>query len=86
MHGHIHKNHLEAHMAYYDRALRSLLELIEGTSSLMKVDGLTEVVVRLRKASPEIEEAWATLVREYTSAIVANKEHGEPRGSEGGME
>ena len=30
--------------------LRSLLELIEGTLSLIKVDALTEVVVRLGKA------------------------------------
>ena len=60
--------------------------MIEGTLSLMKVDGLTEVVVRLGKASLEIEDAWAALVREHASSIVANKEHGEPRGTEGDME
>jgi hypothetical protein len=86
MHNDIRKKQLEAHMAYYDRALRSLMELMEGTVSLMKVDGLTEVVVRLGKASLEIEEAWAALVREHASLIVANKEHGEARGTEGDIE
>jgi hypothetical protein len=86
MHDHIRKKQLEAHMAYYDRALRSLMELIEGTMSLMKVDGLTEVVVRLGKASLEIEDAWAALVREHASSIVAHKEHGESRRTEGDME
>jgi hypothetical protein len=86
MHDHIRRKQLEAHMAYYDRALRSLMELIEGTLSLMKGDGLTEAVVRLGKASLEIEDAWAALVREHASSIVANKEHGEPRGTDGDME
>jgi hypothetical protein len=86
MRGHIRKKQWEAHMAYYDRALRSLMELIAGTVSLMKGDGLTEVVVPLGKASLEIEEAWAALVREHASSIVANKEHEEPRGTEGDME
>jgi hypothetical protein len=83
---HISKKQVEAHMAYYERALRSLLELIEGTLSLMKADGLTEVVVRLGKASLEIEDAWAALVRDHASSIVADKEHGEPHRTEGDME
>jgi hypothetical protein len=86
MHDHIRRQQLEAHMAYYDRALRSMIELIEGTLSLMKVDGLTEVVGRLGKASLEIEDAWAELVREHASSIVASHEHGEPRGTEGDVE
>jgi hypothetical protein len=86
MHDHIRRQQLEAHIAYYDRALRSVMELIEGTLSLMKGDGLTEVVVRLRKASLEIEDAWAELVREHASSLVAGHEHGEPHGAEGDVE
>jgi hypothetical protein len=82
----ISKNQWEARMSYYDRALRSLLELLEGTLSLVKDDGLTEVVVRLGKASQEIEDAWAALLREHASSMIAHKEHkehGEPGSTEG---
>jgi hypothetical protein len=73
-------------LAYYDRALRSLLELLQGTASLMKGDGLTEVVVSLGKAAQYVEAAWAALLWEHTSSNVVHKEHGEPSGTEGHME
>jgi hypothetical protein len=62
------------------------MELIEGTLSMMKVDGVSEVVVHLLKASMEIEDAWAALVRDHASSIIASTEQGQPRGTEGRME
>jgi hypothetical protein len=86
MSGDIRNKQLAAHMAYYDRALRTLLEMIEGTGALMKADGLTEVAVWLGKASLEIERARATLMRDHASSMVAHLEHGEPGGTEGHVE
>jgi dienelactone hydrolase len=64
----------EARIAYYERAMRSVLELIQGTSHLMNVEGLSEVVGRLGNAPREIEDAWAMLVREHGSSIVASRD------------
>jgi hypothetical protein len=86
MNDHIGEKQWDAHMAYYDRALRSLLELIQGTASLMKGDGLTEVVVSLGKAALDVEDAWAVLLREHASSVLAHKAHGEPGGTKGHRE
>jgi hypothetical protein len=42
----------EERMAYYDRLLRSVMELIQGTVKIMKVDGLSEAIEDLGKAKP----------------------------------
>jgi hypothetical protein len=56
-------------MAYYDRLLRSMMELIEGSVRIMKVDGLSEAVEELRKAFLAIESASATVSWEWTSML-----------------
>jgi hypothetical protein len=86
MNDHISEKQWAAHVAYYDRAMRSLLELIQGTAYLMQGDGLTEVAVSLGLAALQVEDAWAALLREHASSIIAHKEHGEPSGTEGHME
>jgi hypothetical protein len=73
----------EVRMAYYDRLLRSVMELIEGAVKIMKVDGMSEAVEDLGKALLAIEDAWATLTVEKSSALVARER--EPRGIEGDM-
>jgi hypothetical protein len=49
----------EERMAYYDRLLRSMMELIEGSVRIMKVDGMSEAIEDLDKALLLIENAWA---------------------------
>src|ERR671932_1245038 len=64
----------EIRMAYYDRLLRSVMEMIEATVKIMKVDGMSEEVEDLVKALLAIEDAWATLALEKSSALVASEE------------
>ena len=75
-----------ARITYYERAMRSALELVVATVQLMKVDELPEVVGRLGKAVSEIEHARAALIREHASSIIASKQQGEPCGSEADTE
>ena len=67
-------------MAYYDRLLRSMMEVIQGTVRIMKVDGLSEAIEQLRKAALEIENAWATVSLEWTSALAARENRIETEG------
>jgi hypothetical protein len=64
----------EERMAYYDRLLRSVRELIEGTVKIMKVDGMSQAIDDLGKALLAIEDAWAAVSWEWTSALVAREE------------
>src|SRR5918911_795483 len=64
----------EVRMAYYDRLLRSVMEMIEATVKMMKVDGMPEAVEDLGKALLAIEDAWATLALEKSSSLVASEE------------
>ena len=70
----------EVRMAYYDRLLRSMMELIEGAVKIMKVDGLSEAVEELGKALLTIENAWATVSLEWTSSLAARKNQMETEG------
>jgi hypothetical protein len=74
----------EVRMAYYDRLLRSVMEMIEGAVNVMKVDGLSEAVEDLGKALLAIEDAWATLALEKSSALAVRER--APRGIEGDMQ
>ena len=68
----------EVRMACYDTLLHSVMEIIEGTMKIMKVDGMPEAVEGLGKALLAIEEAWATLALEKSSALIAREsESGE---------
>jgi hypothetical protein len=64
----------EERMAYYDRLLRSIMELIEGGVRIMKVDGLSEAIEDLEQALLVIENAWATVSWEWTSMLSAKKQ------------
>jgi hypothetical protein len=72
----------EVRMAYYDRLLRSVMEMIEDTVKIMRVDDMPEVIKDLSKALLAIEDAWATLELEKSSALAAR----EPRAIEGDMQ
>jgi hypothetical protein len=63
----------EVRMAYYDRLLRSVKELIEGAVRIMKVDGMSEAVEDLGKALLAIEDAWATVSWEWTSVLATRE-------------
>jgi hypothetical protein len=58
-------------MAYYDRLLHSMMDLIEGSVRIMKVDGLSEAVEELRKAFLSIESAGASVSWEWRSMLAA---------------
>jgi hypothetical protein len=70
----------EVRMAYYDRLLHSLMELIEGAVKIMKVDGLSGAAEDLGKALLIIENAWATVSLEWTSALAARDNQMETEG------
>ena len=70
----------EVRMAYYDRLLRSMIELIEGAVRIMKVDGLSGATEDLRKALLIIENAWATVSLECTSALAPRENKMETEG------
>jgi hypothetical protein len=64
----------EERMAYYDRLLHSMMELIESSVRIMKVDGLFEAVEELRKAFLSIESAWASVSWEGTMMLAAREQ------------
>jgi hypothetical protein len=78
MNDHISEKQWDAHMAYYDRALRSLLELIHGTVRIMQVDGLSEAIERLGKALLEIGNAAVSW--EWTASLAAGENQMEADG------
>jgi hypothetical protein len=63
----------EVRMAYYDRLLHSVIEMIEATMKIMKVDGMSDAVEDLGKALLAIEDAWDTLALEKSSSLVARE-------------
>ena len=63
----------QVRMAYYDRLLHGVMEMIEGTVKIMKVDGMSEAAEDLGKALLAIEDAWARLALEKSSALVASE-------------
>ena len=73
MHDPFHEQKWEVRLACYDSLLRSVIELLETTGKIMKVDGLSEGVEELGKALLAIENAWATVSLEWTSALAARE-------------
>ena len=67
----------EVRTAYYDSLLHSVMEMIEGTIKIMKVDGMSNAVENLAKALLAIEDAWVTLALEKSSSLVARENHVE---------
>jgi hypothetical protein len=64
-------------MAYYDRLLRSVRELLEGTVKIMKVDGMSQAIDDLGKALLAIEDAWAAVSWEWTSMLAAREQRAQ---------
>ena len=71
----------EERMAYYDKLLRSIMELIQGTVRIMKVDGMSEAIEELVKALLAIEDAWATVSLEWTSSLAGKDNQMETEGN-----
>jgi hypothetical protein len=71
------KNGWEVRMAYYDWLLRRVMEMIQGTVKIMKLDGMSEAAEDLAKPLLAIEDAWARLA---VSALVDSEEEREPGG------
>ena len=55
-------------------------ELIQGAVRIMKVDGLSEAIEDLGKAFLLIENAWATVSLDWTSALSARENKMETEG------
>jgi hypothetical protein len=70
----------EVRVDYYDMLLHSEMDLIKGAVKIMKVDGLSEAVEELGKALLIIENAWATISLEWTSALAARDNQMETEG------
>jgi hypothetical protein len=73
----------EERIASYDRLLRTVMEMLEDTVDIMKVDGMSEAVESLGKALLAVEDAWATLALEKASTLVAGEGERELRAIEG---
>jgi hypothetical protein len=73
-------------MAYYDRLLHSMMEMIEGTVKIMRADGISKSAEDLRTALRAIEDAWAALAVEKVSALAATGKEREPYGVAGDMQ
>jgi hypothetical protein len=54
----------EVRMAYYDKLLGTVRELLESSVKIMKVDGMSEAIESLQKA----------LSLEWTAALVAREQ------------
>ena len=83
MHDPFHELKWEVRLACYDSLLRSVIELLETTGKIMKVDGLSEAVEDLedlRKALLAAEDAWVTVPQEWTSALPTRDNQMETEG------
>jgi hypothetical protein len=48
----------EVRLAYYERLLRSVMEMLEAAQSIMRADDLTEELRGVTRALVELEDAW----------------------------
>ena len=75
----------EVRLAYYERLLRSVMEMLEAAQSIMKADELTEELRGVTRALIELEDAWGALALKKSASLVRGNEQG-PRQPEGGGE
>ena len=59
----------ELRLTYYERLLRSVLEMLEAAHSVMKADDLSEELRHVGRAMIELEDAWAALALKKTAAL-----------------
>jgi hypothetical protein len=64
----------EVRMAYYDKLLGSVRELLESSVKIMKVDGMSEAIESLQKALLALEDAWSVVSLEWTAALAAREQ------------
>jgi hypothetical protein len=59
----------EVRLTSYERLLRSVMEMLEATHSVMKAEDLVEELRYVGRAMIELEEAWAALALKKTAAL-----------------
>ena len=59
----------EVRLTYYEQLLRSVMEMLEATHSVMKAEDLVEELRYVGRAMIELEEAWAALALKKTAAL-----------------
>jgi hypothetical protein len=64
----------EARLAYYERMLRSIMEMLEAARSPMEADGLTEELRSVTRAFIELEDAWGALALKQSASLVRGNE------------
>jgi hypothetical protein len=60
----------EVRLAYYERLLRSVMEMLEAAQSIMKADDLTEELRGVTRALVELEDAWGALALKKSASLV----------------
>jgi hypothetical protein len=60
----------EVRLAYYERMLRSVMEMLEAALSPMKADDLIEELRYVGRALIELEDAWGTLSLKKSASLV----------------
>jgi hypothetical protein len=60
----------EVRLAYYERMLRGVMEMLEAALSPMKADDLTEEMRYVARALIELEDAWAALALKKTTSVM----------------
>src|ERR687886_3002685 len=64
-----HRKGWEVRLTYYERLLRSVMEMLEATHSVMKAEDLSEELRYVGRAMIELEEAWAALALKKSTAL-----------------
>src|SRR5919201_6666298 len=59
----------EARLTYYERLLRSVMEMLEAAHPVMKADDLSEELRYVGRAMIELEDAWTALALKKTAAV-----------------
>ena len=59
----------EVRLTYYERLLRSVMEMLDATHSVMQTDDLSEELRYVGRAMIELEEAWAALALKKSAAL-----------------
>ena len=59
----------EVRLTCYERLLRSVMEMLEATHSVMKAEDLIEELRYVGRAMIELEDAWAALALKKSAAL-----------------
>ena len=64
----------EVRLTYYERLLRSIMEMLEDAQAMMKVDDLTEELRSVARAVIELEDAWGALSLKRNASLMRASE------------